>query len=428
MPSVAKIRAGWCWLGLVSLSCAASPGVRAALCGDLPGLRREIARADKAGELDARAVERLSDAVARRELFSATGDSGARRVRQLRACVLPLSDALGERAGRADEAAAEAMLALLAQRRVPSDPLVAEYQSARDGAWRTVAARAALSEKDVLRRRAWFVDPDQRVRRGAFEAALEHPDEGDAEPALESLRLDPDPLVQSLAARLVGTIGGEVNVLGLRDRFERADVTGRLGIIDAWAMPAAFASGGERELYRVLERDQNLASVAAARALLARGRSDAAVLGVLERAIRNGGDGERRLAIAAAPTGDERLLEALVMASKDRDRALGALALERLASVPKQRDPAFRELRALSKLRTPAGDEARAALARLGDRSVVPALLIDVEKGHPWRRQAAALELFDLGAPGAAARALADPDPGVRTSVACGVLSRQKRG
>jgi hypothetical protein len=428
MPSLRKLRAVLFGAGLASIACAPSSSVQVALYGDLPALRREIERAGKAGELDARAVEELSHAVARRELSSASGEAGARRVRQLRPCALPLSDALGERAERADEAAAEALLALLVQRKVEGEPLVDEYQHAEDGAFRMVAARAALARKDVLRRRAWFLDPDQRVRRAAFEAALERPYPGDAAPALEALRLDPDPLVQSLAARLVGTIGGDENVLGLRDRFERADPTSRLAIVDAWSLPASFDAGGERELRRVLERAQDTASVAAARALLARGRSDAAVLGVLEQAIRNGSDSDRRLAIAAAPVGDPRLVEALVAASKDADRAIGALAHERLASLPKHRELAFGELRALAKQRTEAGEEARAALARLGDRSVVPELVTDVAKAEPWRRTAAALELYDLGAPAAAARALADPDPGVRTTVACGVLSRKKRG
>lgn len=422
------IRAALFGLALFSLGCASNGPVRVALHGDLPALRKEIERAARAGELDEPAVQRLSDAVVRRELASANDESAARRVRQLRACVLPLSDALRARAEGSDEAAAEALLALLVQRQVEAEPLVAKYERAEGGAFRMIAARAAVGKKDVLRRRAWFVDPDQRVRRAAFEAALERPDAADAPVALESVRLDPDPVVQSLAARLVGTIGGADNVLALRDRFERADVTSRLAIVDAWSMPAAFSTGGEHELVRVLERDHETASVAAARALLMRGRSDTAVVSVLENAIKNGSETDRRLAIAAAPPNDARLLEALTLASKDPDRAVGALALERLSAVPERREAAVRDLRVLAKQQGSAGAEARSALARLGDRSVVPALVTDVQKAEPWRRTAAALELFDLGSPDLSARALADPDPGVRTTVACGVLSRRKRG
>ena len=173
--------------------------MKLALYGDLPALRREIARAERAGELDRGSVTRLANAVARRELAAAKGESGARRVRQLRACTVALSDALGERAQASDEVAAEAVLALLAQRRLESESLVATHQDATDGAWRTVAARAATSGKDVDRRRRWFLDPDQRVRRAAFEAAFERPDAGDLPQALEAVRLDPDPLVQSLS-------------------------------------------------------------------------------------------------------------------------------------------------------------------------------------------------------------------------------------
>lgn len=412
--------------GLLLAGCAASSAVEVALHGDLPSLRRELERADREGELDRGSVVRIADAVARRELAAAGGENGARRVRQLRACTSALAGALGARASEGDEVGAEAALALLAQRRLSAETLVDEHADATDPAWRSVAARAATSARDTLRRREWFVDPDQRVRRAAFEAALERPDPLDLPLALEALRLDPDPVVQSLAARVAGAIGGEPAVLGLRDRFERADSTGRLAIVDAWAMPKAFRAGGERELRRLLARDLEVVSVAAARALVGRGQVDAAVHAELEQGIRAGSDVTRRLAIGGAEPTHPPLLEALLEASKDADAGIAALALERLAAVPAQRTRAFRELRKLS--RGAGGGEARAALARLGDRSVVAALVGDVRAAAPWRRQAAALELFDLGAPAAAARALADADPGVRTNVACGMLARDSRG
>lgn len=421
---------GWAALVLALgiSACSPSSTVKVALYGDLPALQREIERADRAGELDRSAVVKLADALARRELAAAQGASGARRVRQLRACALPLSDALGERAEGKDEVAAEAALALLAQRKLEAEPLLEAHASDANGAWRGVAARAALRRTDVAQRRRWFEDPDQRVRRAAFEAALEAPDPGDLDAALESLRLDPDPLVQSLAARLVGKLGGEAAVLGLRDRYARADGPTQLGIIDAWAAPAAFRAGGERELRRVLELAQDTSSVAAARALLASAPKDAAVIGVIEHAIRDGGDAERRLAIAAAPTDDESIVKALLGAAKDQEPAIAAAAWERLSPLPRHRNEAFRALRSLAQAKGAAGEDARAVLARLGDRSVVPALIADVKTAEPWRRQAAALDLFDLGEASAAARALADPDPGVRTNVACGVLSRDFRG
>jgi hypothetical protein len=414
-------------LALGATACSPSSTVKVALYGDLPALQREIERADRAGELDRGAVVKLADALARRELAAAQGESGARRVRQLRACTLPLSDALSERAEGKDDVAAEAALALLAQRKLEAEPLLEAHARDANGAWRGVAARAALRRTDVAQRRRWFEDPDQRVRRAAFEAALEAPDAGDLDAALESLRLDPDPLVQSLAARLVGKLGGEAAVLGLRDRYDRADGPTQLGIIEAWAAPAAFRAGGERELRRVLELAQDTTSVAAARALLGWAPIDAAVLGVLEHAIRDGGDAERRLAIAAAPTDDESIVKAL-LAAQDQEPPIAAAAWERLSALPRHRTEAFRALRSLAQAKGAAGEDARAVLARLGDRTVVPALIADVKTAQPWRRQAAALDLFDLGEAGAAARALADPDPGVRTNVACGVLSRDFRG
>ena len=223
-------------------------------------------------------------------------------------------------------------------------------------------------------------------------------------------------------------IGGEESVLGLRDRFERADENSRLGIIDAWAMPKSFRTGGERELRRALERDLDLASIAAARALLDHGQSDAAIVGVIEHGIRQGADVGRRLAVAIGPLSEPTIVEALLAATKDADPSVSALSLERVALLPKHRDSAFRELRSRARVRGAAGDAARAALSRLGDRSIVEELAADVQSAGPWRRQAAALELFDLDEPALTARALADPDPGVRTNVACGILSRQPHG
>src|SRR5690606_27066992 len=179
-----------------------------------------------------------------------------------------------------------------------------------------------------------FVDGDRRVRLAAFEAALAAPDPGDLEAALEAARLDPDPVIQSLAARLAGKIGGESAVLGLRDRYAAMDTPGRLAIIEAWSQPAAFRTGGERELVSVAEGGAGLLSVAAVDALARRGRVTEAHIGVLSRSIAHGTRGERRLAIAVAPLGDGRVVTALQRAARDPSPELRVPALRRLLERP----------------------------------------------------------------------------------------------
>ena len=405
------------------LGCAPRGPVRAALHSDLPTLQRAVAQAEREGQLDSATVRELADAVARRELQSAKGQSGVRRVRSLRACARPLLPALRERSGQQDEIGAEAMLVRLAQNDVSASGLFERHRSATSGAWRAVAARAALEPRDVPSRRRWFLDPDERVRRAAFEAALAAPDPTDLDPVLEAFRLDPDPLSRSLAARVAGAIGGERSVLGLQDRFTRADEPGRLAILDAWAMKASLEHGGARELRKVAELRRGVVSVSAAQALLRTGDRDGSLVGLLLMAITHGSEVEQRLAITWIPVADARVLPALKVAAAHANAEVRVLALARLLEVPAEAPGAQRSLRAMLAKREAAA-ATRAALAAAGDKSIIAALRSEVKQGHPFRRPQAALALYQLGDAPGAAWALVDADAGVRTTTACGVLAR----
>lgn len=413
----------WLLASFVVSGCAPVGPVRAALYEDLPSLRREIAAAERAGKLDRARVAELAKAVASREVASAQGASGARRVRTVLGCARPMLSALRERSEVHDEPGAEAMLARIALRDQEPGTLVARYASESNPAWRAVAARAAVDRKDVLTRRAWFVDPDQRVRRAAFEAALAAPDPADLELLLESFRLDPDLLSRSLAARAAGAIGGEAAVLGLKDRYARADEAGRLTLVEAWAMPAAYATGGARELRLVADSRQGLVSVAAADALLRSGDQDASLVGLLVTALEHGSEDERRLAIQLAPLSDARVAAALDRARSDANAEVRVIALARLLGVKARAAEATKGLRELSAGKDVTADEARAALAVIGDRSVVSSLIAQSQSGQPWQRGRSAVALFRLGETVSAAKALADADAGVRLSVSCGILA-----
>jgi HEAT repeat protein len=413
-------------LALLAGACAPSGPVHAALYGDLPSLREQIAQAAKGGKLDRRATVELAEAVASREVVSAQGKSGARHVRALSACARPLLPSLRRRAEVHDEAGAEAMLVLLSLRATDPDVLVQRYAGDRDGSWRAVAARSARTPNDVLQRRSWFVDPDERVRRAALEAAETNPDPSDAEALLEAFRLDPDPLSRSLAARAAGAIGGEAVVLGLRDRFDRADEAGQLTIIEAWAMPAAYKTGGARELTAVMDTQHGIVAVAAAAALLRSGEKDGRVVGFLASTIEHGSDDERRLAIMLAPSDDPRVAQALDRAANDNSPEVRVMVWSLFLSSPARRMTAFQKLRQLAVQTDPPAFEAQAALARAGDRVTIPALTTEAQKGAPARRGSAAVALFRLGETSKAALALGDADPGVRVAAACGIISAKR--
>lgn len=415
---------GWCLLSSFLLSgCGPTGPVRAALYEDLPSLRRHIEQAERAGKLDRARVAELAHAVAAREVASAQGASGVRRVRAVVGCARPMLSALRQRAAVHDEPGAEAMLVLIGLRDQEPGSLVERYGKEASPAWRAVAARAALEPRDALARRAWFVDPDERVRRAAFEAALAAPDASDLEILLESFRLDPGPMSRSLAARAAGAIGGEASVLGLKDRFARADEAGRLTLIEAWAMPAAYRSGGARELRLVAESRQGLLSVAAADALIRSGDSDGALVGLLVTSLEHGSEDERRLAILLAPTSDPRVGAALDRARSDANPEVRVIALARLLRVKERAAESAKALREMAARSDGIADQARAALAATGDRSVVPQLLVSAQKGHPWQRGRAAVALFRLGVTAPAAKTLADADPGVRIAASCGILA-----
>lgn len=403
--------------------CAQPSVVKTALNGDLKQLQQEIRESQQRGDLDRDTVQDLARAVARREVHSAKGEMAVVRVQQVRACTPHVADVLRDRAQRNDDAGGVARVALLEAGIDRDERLVAEYREASSGAWRAVAARSAIGGSHGAVRRSLFLDGDERVRQAALRAALEEPDPRDLDQLLEAARLDPDPLCRSIAARAVGNVGGERAVLGLRDLWAAADEETRLVLIEAWAMPAAFKAGGERELLKVSETSTGLPSVAAAGALL-RGKGAQAdlALGVLLRVAEEGAYEERRLVFQLAPPSDPDILKALEKAAEGSHPQLRAIALARLLRT-KQKAKALKQLEKLAKADDGGGRAARAALAAARDPKVLPLLLKDQKADTPGARQAAAIGLTYFGKWDQAASGLGDNNPWVRISVACGILS-----
>jgi hypothetical protein len=410
-------------LVLVLAACAPSHLSQVALDGDLPELREAIESARDDGKLDRKAVRELAQAVAVREITAASGDEGVARVRDLRACAAVLDRALSDRADQEDAVAAAATLALLDAGEADPDDTFEDYIDSPDPNWRAVGARSAVGEDRTQERQHAFVDGDLRVRRGAFHAALQAPVRADLAGALEAARLDPDPLVRSLGVRLAGKIGGSSAVRRLRDLWVRAESETRQVIVDAWADPNSLEVGGREQLLWAMETEKGLPSIVAAVRLSAKGSPHRLqALGRLASAMDVGPVDEQRLAALMAPQ-ELDLVEPLRKLAKSEDPHAAVLAAAALARNPKTAEQARTRLRELAThRRVLISRQARAALVVMGDQSLTPKLVAELESGSPERRRQAAVDLVRVGAFAQAAPILADPVARVRTQLACTVL------
>jgi HEAT repeat protein len=403
--------------------CASQGAVRAALDSDLLSLKRSIKDEQASGRLDRERAREIAEAVASREIYSEGGRAAARRIRQLRTCSQPLLHALEARAERQDEGGAEAALLLLATGARRPERYAGLYADAESGAWRAVSARASTAPERFQKRRRYFTDPDERVRRAAFEAALQAPGTLDLEHLIEAARLDPDPYARSLAVRGIGAVGGARAVRALRDLWDRADEDVRLAIIEAWGRAPTFRAGGREALLRTAETRVGLTSVAAASALLSDPTQSGLAVTLLAQAAAEGASDEQLLALAMVPL-EPRVLSHVQKAAKDADAGVRVAALSRLLDVPASKARATEELRTLSKTQGAAAAAARSALAEIGDRGVAPLLVKELSARDASSRQAAGRDLLALGSFGQAATLLGDADASVRVAIACNIIAR----
>ena len=408
---------------LLPIACASTGAVEAALHSDLGTLKRSIGEEQRQGELDRGRVKRIAEAVAAREVYSGAGPGASARIRGLRSCSAPLLSVLTARAERPDEAGAEATLALLAAGKLAPATLVARHAESDSGAWRAVAARASTASEHYQLRRRYYLDPDERVRRAALEAAVEAPAALDLEPLLEAARLDPDPMSQSLAVRAIGSLGGQAAVRALVDLWERAEQDLRLSILEAWSLKRSLSAGGREELLRTAETGRGMPAVSAATLLLRADPSSAGLAAtLLKRAVAENPSDEQLLAVGAVPL-DASAIEVVKKAATDADPAVRIAALERLLEVPAERTRAVNALREEAKRSAAAPEAARAALARAGDPSVKPELKKALASADGQRRTQAGMGLIALGDYANAATLLGDGEAGVRLAIACRILN-----
>jgi HEAT repeat protein len=140
---------------------------------------------------------------------------------------------------------------------------------------------------------------------------------------------------------------------------------------------------------------------------------------VLARAIADGSDDERRLALMVAPLGEPTVKEALQKAAKAPSPEVTPLVLARLAELPDQRTQARASLEKLSEDKSDYGLEASYVAASLGSARAIGRVQQELSHERASRRLRAALALVRLGQRQRVAPRLADDDPFVRASLAC---------
>jgi hypothetical protein len=275
-----------------------------------------------------------------------------------------------------------------------------------------------LAPEQAELRRRYFTDPDERVRRAAFEAALKAPISSQLGDLIEAARLDPSPANRSRAAQAVGRIGSEPAVLELMDLFTAGDEQEQLAVLDAWSEAPSFRRGGERELSHALSRS-GLVSVSAATLLLRSRESRAAAVAVLARAIEGGSDDERRMALMTAPLEEPSVKAALEKAAQSPSPNVTPLVLSRLAELPGAGPKARARLEKLARDKSDYGLEANYELSRFGSLGAVARVEQELSNERASRRLRAAITLAGLGKMQHLAPRLADEDPLVRATLAC---------
>lgn len=444
-------------LALGALAACGSPALRAAEQGDRAKLHSEIAEKHERGRLSNGEAADLARAVAEREIATATEEATAlARLRETRACAAELDDALDARMKQRDGAGAEAALSRLEDGKLGDDDARAWVDDA-DDRWRAVGARTLHRTKDRARRHAAILDPSARVRRGAIRAAAIAKDAGDLDLLFETARVDPELMLRNEALRSMSAIlrglddesrvkarprAAELAVK-LRDLWTIGDDALKEDVAVAWGLAPVFENGGREALRVVVSSEKGPGAIAAAGVVMRSASTDPELMtsatALLARTIAGGSRRDRLHAIAVARA-EGPMLDALRKVAEDDDREVKVPALARLLDSKPDRDAARRALVIIAGegvqgssggADDPRASEhavrARHALAMAGELRVQAWLERDLTAPEPQRKTAAATALAALGRPARAALLLADPDPSVRTRVACTLMIASRR-
>lgn len=419
---------------VLAQSCA-SPLVNSAKQDDLPTFRATLQSAEK--PVSERELVEVARAIAERELLSMPPDKAVARVTELEACVPELTSTFQKLSLREDVVGAIATQILLDQGawKGSRDELIERHDTNPNPEWRAVAARAAVASKHGEARRAAFLDGDLRVRRAALRAARDARDTADSDALLEAARLDPDPVARRFALEATSAIADRESLKRLRDLWPHADESVRREIVLAWGRKQAFANGGKARLAWVLDTQTGIPRLAAAVIVLQRSREvgetspeAVAAEGVLVRGFSDGSADEQNFVARYAPRTPE-VVNAFAHGLKSPDEQTAVNAASVLVRGIAWRKEANERLTALLASKAPdVAERAREVLARERSLRVKEDLRKDLAAPQATTRLAAATRLLRYHRAGEAGlgleRLLADPDAGVRTSVACELIKQ----
>ena len=444
-------------LALVALAACGSPALRAAEQGDSVKLRSEIAEKHERGKLSNDEAADLARALAEREIATATDEATAlARLRETRACAAELDDVLGERMKKRDGAGAEAALSRLEDGKLGDGDARAWLDDA-DDRWRAVGARTLHREEDRARRHAAILDPSARVRRSAIRAAAIAKDASDLDLLFETARVDPELMLRNEALRSMSAIlrglddkardkarpkAAELAVK-LRDLWTAGDDALKEDVAVAWGLAPLFENGGREALRVALANEKGPGAIAAAGVVMRSASKDPELMtsasALLARTIVDGSRRDRLHALAVARA-EGPVLDAIRKVAQDDDREVKVPVLARLLDSKPDREAARRELVTIAgygvkgapgKADDPRVLEqalrARHALAAVGELRIQAWIEEDLAASEPQRKTSAASALAALGRPARAALLLTDPDPSIRTRVACTMMTASRR-
>ncbi len=410
------------FLGLQGLACTNLSSVGPARGGEHEALRSAMLDDMRYGRLDRDAVARLARIVAEREVEKAQGAEAVQRVQQARPCARELEDVLEDRADGDDAAAPLAAMALLLVER-GSPKKWRSHLDSKDPDWRAVAVRTLTTPEFGDPRRSAMLDHDQQVRRAAVQASEQAMDASDRAMLLDAARKDPDSLVRTTAVRALGWVATEQDVQAMRDMWGTSPRAVQQSLVAAWAFPGTLELGGQRQVLWVAETQSGAPSIIAGGILMRLGGEHrGAGLAALHKGMKDGAARDRAFAIAMAPLTEPGFLELVETLAEDGDPAVKVAALTKLSAHPKTGASAREKLGHLAVSDEPGAMEARTAMAAIGDARVTRLLLKQAKSPKRSEREAAMRSFVALQDVARAAFFLADPDPSLRMSTACGLL------
>jgi hypothetical protein len=363
--------------------------------------------------------------VAEREIATAADFAAYDRVVALEGCASELYWPLKHRSQGNDDIAAAASLVLLESGLRDWDEKDLSHVHSSSGAWRAVAARAAVRPEDRPQVYAALVDSDLRVRRAAIRTIHADPMLADGRALVEAARLDPDIQLRQSALSTLGDLGDLNSLLLVKDLWDEMTESARVAYLQALSAPASRIHGGLQILTRVMEADESLEGVVAA-SLLCRGSNPPSGYAIsrLVQALRDGTLSERLVALSSLPESEPELQKELSKLALADDPYLRVAALELWLKMPARAEQARQRLQAIAASKDVDALEASRVLAVRGDESSILRVERRLGAPHSGERIAVARLMLRLKRWGAVARALTDDHPAVRLATACNVLAQ----